>query len=1360
MKNFRHAILLFLCCLVTGQLKAVQLKFNPINTTSFLPSNEVRNLYQDSEGYVWISTYNGLVRYDGYSAIIYKSGAKNDGRSIDGFVNVVTEDREHRLWIGTHNGLYVLHKKKDEIEKIVSPVLQNSYIEAIVYATNNDLWIGSNKGLFVKKSGKKYFEACPMVKGDIAGMDIKTILEDKQGDIWIGTWNRGLYRYDILTGKFHFYEGLNPVNSAHILFQDSEENIWVGTWRYGLMKIVRPYDMDNYSFVRYVHNDKDPESLADNIIYSIAEDRNSKKLWIGSRSGLSILESEEGKGTFTNYLPENDDCQLPFNEVDALLCSRDGLMWVGMLGGGVYTVNTGRHPFVYDSLVTLKKSFPTSSVRSVLQCKDGNLWMGIMGFGLVLYNPSTQALVSYYNHPAFKHLPYISTVNDIVYSKSRNEYCFVTWDDGIWLFDGKSVRVINNRTYPELTDVCIYSLFEDSKGNLWIGSRSGLFMLDTVNRLWTLDKLAPNDKKGFPQAAVFKIVEDKDGVIWVTTVTSGIWKISCLERKYDVKIYEASENNIRSIGAMTLCVDSYNRVLAGTNGNGLNLYDREQDRFVPILSEYFKEEEVIFSMQEDDQKTLWLTTGKGMYHLDAPVDKKNFSIHIYTQEDGLQEVFNRNACCKGSDGVLFFGGVHGLNIFNPADIKYDKSSYPLVITDLKIYDTSVRRMQKEVVGKILDKPLDYTEHIVLEHNQNNFSLDFSILNYVNPLLNKYTYRLEGYDKNWMVTNAHRHFAYYNNLPAGDYVFTVKGANSNGVWSSCSRTVKITVLPAPWFSWWAYGFYILLLLSMAYYLYRTVRNRIRMKQTIEMGEIRRQKLEEVNHAKLQFFTNITHELLTPLSIILASVEELRLQSPDMKNKLRGISDNTTRLIRLIQQILEFRKVENGCQKLRVSQGNITLFLKQSIAAFTPLVRKKKLRILFEGEETEYKGYFDSDKLDKIVYNLLSNAAKYTPEGGMILLRQRYLAEEGNYMFSVNNPGEVIPEEKLCHLFDRFYEGEYRKFRTIGTGIGLSLTKDLVTLHRGIISVVSDQEAGNTFTVELPVARKMFPDDEVDEDTEAVNRSYEADDETDEDSCVVEKKEDGRRITVLLVEDNADLREVVHRLLAVHFQVLEASDGREALEVLGQQHADIVISDIMMPEVDGFELCRQIKSRPEMAKIPVILLTAKNRDADRVEGYEVGADGYLCKPLNVSVLLAKVDNLLRKQEQADMDIRKKLVFDAKELDYTPQDEEFLEKAVNCVNEHLSDQSFDAATFIAEMGMSRTSFSEYLKRLTGMSPLVFISNVRMQAAFRLIQEKKKIRTADLAYAVGFNDPKYFSLCFKKKFGESPKTYMQKGE
>ena len=1366
MVQSKHIILLLLFCWVTGKSKALQthpfLKFKVMNTTSFLPTNEIRNLYQDSEGYIWIATYNGLVRYDGYSAIVYKPSTKDNGKSIDGFVNIVTEDKEHRLWIGTHNGLYVLNKEMDDIEKIISPVLLNSYIEAVVYATNGDLWVGSNKGLFVKKSGKKHFEACSLVRGENTGMDIKSILEDKQGNIWIGTWERGLYRYDSSNGQFYAYVGLNPANSAHILFQDSEENIWIGTWRYGLMKIVNPYDMEKYSFIRYMHDDEDSNSLADNIIYSITEDRNSKKIWIGSRSGLSILESEDGKGTFTNFLPESNVRNLPFNEVDALLCGRDGLMWVGMLGGGVYTVNTRKHPFVHDPLVALKKSFPTNSVRSVLQGKDGNLWMGIMGFGLVLYNPQTQEYVPYYSHPSFKHLPYISTVNDIIYSRRRSGYYFATWDDGIWFFDGKDVKVINTLTYPKLTDVCIYSLLEDSSGNLWIGSRSGLLMLDSTGKLWALNELVANDKRGFPQAAVFKIVEDKDGVVWVTTATAGIWKISSSAGEYDVKHYEASENNIRSVGAMTLCVDSYNRLWAGTNGNGLNLYDRKQDRFISVLDEYFKDEEVIFSMQEDDWKTLWLTTNKGMYHIDIPIDKDSFLIHIYTQEDGLQDVFNRNACCKGRDGALFFGGVHGLNIFNHKDVKYDETSYPVVITDLKIYNTSVRKMPEAESDKILDKPLDYADHITLAYNQNNFSLDFSILNYVNPLLNKYTYCLMGYDKNWIVTNAHRHFAYYNNLPAGEYVFTVKGANSNGVWSSYSRTIKITVLPAPWFSWWAYCAYLVLALVVIWYLYRTVRNRIHLKQTIEMGNIQRQKLEEINHAKLQFFTNITHELLTPLSIISASVEELKLQSPDLKRKLGGISDNTTRLIRLIQQILEFRKVENGCQKLRVSKGNITLFLQQSISAFTPLVRKKKLRILFEGEDTEYKGYFDSDKLDKIVYNLLSNAAKYTPEGGTILLRQDYSDTEEKYIFSVNNSGEVIPNEKLRHLFDRFYEGEYRKFRTIGTGIGLSLTKDLVTLHRGTISVTSNLVSGNTFTVELPVARTAFPDDEVDEDSEAVNRLSEIDNDScpDDDKINIEVNSISKGVTVLLVEDNADLREVVHSLLAKHFQVLEASNGKEALEVLEHQTVDIVISDIMMPEMDGLELCKKIKSKADMARIPVILLTAKTADADRVEGYEVGADGYICKPLNISILLAKIDNLLRKQEQADADIRKKLVFEAKELDYTPQDEEFLKKAIECVNVHLSDQSFDAATFIAEMGMSRTSFSDHLKKLTEMSPLAFISNVRLQAAYRLIQEKKKMRTADLAYAVGFNDPKYFSLCFKKKFGESPKAYMQKEE
>lgn len=1358
------SLILFFFLFIIGKQEAFssQLPYNfkAINMTSFLPTNEVRNLYQDSEGFIWISTYNGLVRYDGYSTIVYKPNIENSGKSIDGFVNIVVEDNQHQLWIGTHNGLYVLDKKTDKIERIVCPILQSSYIEAIVYTTSGDLWVGSNKGLFYKKSGDKTFEMRdPLMRKGSPGLDIKSIIEDKRGNLWVGTWSRGLYRYDSQTEYFYAYEGINPGQSAHILFQDNNENIWIGTWRYGLMRIVNPYDMNNYSFERYVHEEGNPNSIADNIVYAITQDRNSGKIWVGSRSGLSVLESEENGGHFTNYLPGDKSGDLPFNEVDALLCSRDGLMWVGMLGGGVYTVNTRKLSFTYDILPTLMKSYPTSSVRSIFQCEDGKLWLGIMGFGLVLYDPRTQEIIPYQSLPMFEHLPYISTVNDIVFSKKRQAYCFATWDDGIWLFNGKEVKVINSTTYPELTDICIYSLLEDSSGNLWIGSRSGLFMLDISGRLRSLGTLAVGgDKQGLPHSSIFKIVEDKEGDIWATTVTAGIWKISPSGGKYRVKQYGVSQQSSSSMGAMTLCVDSYNRIWAGTNGNGLDLYDKSRDCFVSVLDGHFNGGEVVFSMLEDEQKTLWLTTNSRMYHIDVPIDGSSPVVHTHTVEDGLQGYnFNRNAATKGSDGILFFGGVRGLNSFNPKDIIYDETSYPVVITDLKIYNTSVRKMQGKDYDAILDKPLDYADHITLAYNQNNFSLDFSILNYVNPLLNKYEYQLVGYDQTWVSTSAYRHFAYYNNLPAGDYEFRVRGANVNGIWSSDIRTVKITILPPPWLCWWAYCIYFLLISVLLWYLYRTVRNRINMKHTIELGNIQRQKLEEINHAKLQFFTNITHELLTPLSIISASVEELKQQSPDLKGRLRGISENTIRLIRLIQQILEFRKVENRCQKLRVSQGNITLFLKQSISAFAPLVSQKKLHIRFEGDEVDYTGYFDIDKLDKIVYNLLSNAAKYTYEGGVITVSQSYDEESGIYKFCINNPGELIPKEKIEHFFERFYEGEYRKFHTIGTGIGLSLVKDLIVLHHGTVKVVSDKEKGNSFIVEFPILSAAYPEEETDRNMQHVDYAVLPVDESGDESPDAEVVDNATdTTTLLLVEDNDELLTLMVRLLQGRYHILKAANGVEALEILEKEEVDLIVSDVMMPQMDGIELCHAIKNKFETCHIPFILLTAMISDEDRVEGYKSGADGYICKPLRLSVLLAKIENLLEKRKRVGVDFRKQMVFEAKELDYTSMDEVFIQKAIDCVNAHLSDSGFEHAQFIAEMGMARTTLADKIKQLTGLTPSAFICNVRLQAACRLIDEKKKIRVADLAYAVGFNDPKYFSSCFKKKFGLTPKEYM----
>lgn len=1329
--------------------------FSPLKSLIQLPTNEVRNLFQDREGYIWIATYNGLVRYDGYSTQVYHAGAEGTQKSIDGFINTLTEDYQCNLWIGTHNGLYKLNKRNNKIEKISLPHPQVTNVEAVTCTRNGTIWVGSNKGLFIKKNNSTNF----IQYKTATNIDVKSILEDKQGHIWIGTWSHGLFRYDPTHRKFYSYKNIGSSPSAHVIFQDKDENIWIGTWRYGLLKMKKPYDMQHYEFIRYTHDKNNPSSIADDIIYAITQDKNTGKIWIGSRSALSVMESEDG--TFTNYYPSDKSGHLPFNEVDALLSSTDGLMWVGMLGGGIRVANTNARKFNLNSLKAIRDIFPSASVRAICPIDKNWLWISIMGFGFVKYNIQSHEVIPYSQIPAFKNLQPVSTVNEIIRLKGKGEFCFATWDDGLWIFDGEKVEKINIDTYPKLTDVCVYSVLEDNRNNIWLGTRSGIFLLDTQKKLHALNELICNNTYIPQEESIFRLQQDKDGNIWAATPNSGIWKINPKNQGFIAKQYSINQGNAESIGAMTLYIDSDNLIWAGTNGTGLNIYNPQKDCFQHALPNAMKKGEIVSCILEDNQKGIWATMTSEMIH----IDKTQKNIQIFTTEDGLQDyIFNRNACAKGEDGKLFFGGVHGINSFFPEEIKYDTISYPVVLTDFKIYDTSISQMPATELQEIMDSSLEYAKHITLSHEQNNFSIEFSILNYINPTLNKYEYKLEGYDKQWISAGGHQPTAFYNNLPAGTYTFSVKGSNPNGLWSKDVRSVTITILPPPWLTWWAYCIYAILLSLLIWYVYRIIRKRIHLQQMVELANIQRQKNEEINHSKLQFFTNITHELLTPLSIISASIDEIKMHFPETQGSLPEIEDNLLRLKRLIQQILEFRKVENGRQKLKVSYGNLTIFLQHSAQAFTPLVRKKNLHFAFQNIDTEYQGYFDHDKLDKIIYNLLSNAAKYTPENQTITITQTYNHEQKLFQININNPGDPIPENKQKHLFERFYEGEYRKFHTIGTGIGLSLTKDLTLLHHGQIKVESDKDKGNTFTVLIPINKDAYSKEEIEEENENYEKTgFNTPPELSNPPFMKFQQPLSANNTssaktkpsLLLVEDNDDLRNVMRRILSDYFNISEASCGEAALLQLEDKDIDIIVSDIMMPGMNGFELCKKIKEGFETKHIPVILLTAKTSDMDRIEGYEVGADGYICKPLNISVLLAKIENLLRKNESHNNNSKKQLIFEAKHVDYTSQDEEFLKKAVECVNTHLSDLDFDTITFVKEMQMSRSTLNEKLKQLTDMTPLAFISSIRLQAAFRLLEEKKKIRVSELAYSVGFNDPKYFSQCFKKKFGFLPKEY-----
>ena len=598
------------------------------------------------------------------------------------------------------------------------------------------------------------------------------------------------------------------------------------------------------------------------------------------------------------------------------------------------------------------------------------------------------------------------------------------------------------------------------------------------------------------------------------------------------------------------------------------------------------------------------------------------------------------------------------------------------------------------------------------------------------------------------------------MPSGTYTFQLKATNENGEWSGYVREFTVVVLPPFWATWWAYLLYMVLVLVIGVLIYRTIKKRILLQNALRLREMEKAKAEELNHAKLQFFTNITHELLTPLTIISATVDELKTQAPSHNDLYTVMNSNIQRLIRLLQQILEFRKAETGNLKLRVSPGDLAAFVRTGTESFKPLVKKRKIHFSLLCDPESIVGYFDIDKLDKIMYNLLSNAAKYNKEDGFIQVTLSYDEEDREFvLLRVKDNGKGISREKQATLFKRFYEGDYRKFNTIGTGIGLSLTKDLVTLHGGTISVESEVDHGTEFIVRIPIERSYYDEEQIDDEVISLRQTAIDYEDTPEDVIAEVQELATKANSILLVEDNEELLNLMTKLLGREYNVFTAENGKEGIIVLENEDVDLIVSDIMMPEMDGIEFCKYVKGHLEISHIPVILLTAKNKEEDRAEAYEIGADAFISKPFNLTVLHARIRNLLKYKARMAHDFKNQIVFEVKDLNYTSLDEDFIQRAINCVNNHLEDPNFDQAQFADEMLTSKSTLYKKLKSLAGLNTSSFIRNVRLKAACRIMEEKGiNIRVSELAYAVGFNDPKYFSSCFKKEFGMLPSEYIER--
>lgn len=1339
------------------------LKFKQLTIFNSLPTDEVQKVYQAKDGFMWFATRYGFCQYDGYRTTLYKSNLYSPDLLTNNNVYCLGDDNEYNLWIGTQEGLNVLNKRTGEMRKYLSPAIPNNIISCLLVTRDNNIWIGTDAGLCLYLPETDSFVTYDLEKsnGVLNRFAIKFLYEDSEGDIWIGTWSDGLYRYASVAKKFIAYPKINERNSAHVIYEDCNKNIWVGSWECGLFLLRNPKDMKRVSYINFQHKTGDENSLSDNIVYDIAEDLNTRTLWVGTRSGLSVMKHEQ-LGHFLNYKSQKSQYHIPCDEINSIIRDDAGNMWIGSIGGGVLMTDTHQTPFVLHSLNLSDEDIPSTSVRALFADSKQNIWMGIGTYGLACQKHANGQLILHSHMPEFADIKSVPTVYSIIQRKVGGDIWFGTYDGGIFIYrEGEKVRNLRPDNCDFLSSSCVSALFEDDSGNCWIGTRGGLSVSLSGGKSYNFGTMAFEDGQSNSWFYVRDIIADVDKSIWVATSNYGVVHImGDIKKPETLKFRNYSFRNKKLLTNTIFClhVDKMGRLWVGTEGGGLYLYERDKEEFVAKSKEYSIPGDMVGSIEEDEQGSLWLGTNLGLVKVNTTNKKEGAIVRVYTTADGLQDNFFIAKSSCNRNGELFFGGYKGYNSFYPNRLEETYREVPFVITDIKLFNRSFSSFEPEIRQRISSYMPNFTEQIELPYKYNNFSIEFAALTYKNPQLNHYAYRLVGFDKEWQYTDADRRFAYYNNLKSGTYKFQLKATNENGIWSGYIKELTVVVLPPFWATWWAYLIYICVAVIIFFYIYRAAGNRILLKNELRVREMEKAKAEELNHAKLQFFTNITHELLTPLTIISATVDELKIKAPEHTEIYTIMSSNIRRLIRLLQQILEFRKAETGNLKLRVSLGDIAAFIKNGAESFQPLIKKRKIHFSVLCDPDSILGYFDTDKLDKILYNLLSNAAKYNVEGGYIQITVSYGEDKDYVVLRVKDNGKGISKEKQKTLFNRFYEGDYRKFKTIGTGIGLSLTKDLVELHGGKVSVESDVDKGTEFMVVLPIDRSFYKEEQIDDESVLPmqkNETYEAADEVNGESLGYEHK----KSSILVVEDNEELLQLMVRLLRPDYNIFTAENGKEAIVVLENEDIDLIVSDVMMPEMDGIEFCKFVKSHLEISHIPIILLTAKNKEEDRAEAYEVGADAFISKPFNLLVLHARIRNLMKYKERMARDFKNQLVFEVKDLNYTSIDEDFMQRAIDCVNKHLDNCNFDQSQFVEEMNTSKSTLYKKLKSLTGLNTSSFIRNVRLKAACRIMEEKGTgIRISELAYAVGFNDPKYFSSCFKKEFGMLPTEYVDR--
>lgn len=1371
------ALLFIILCNSRVYTQNYNISFDHLTVEEGLSQSTIFAITQDTKGFIWIATRDGLNRYDSHEIKVYRNDPQDPTSLANNVINTLFVDSKGQLWIGTGRGICLYNPEKDNFTRIEnipgkSSTLSHNNVFAIFEDREKNIWVGTRNGLNLMVGGDttkiiQFYHSATNPQ-TLADNYVRTIFQDKAGDMWIGTYNGISYFKPKRRNEFiisnYFSSETNPNslsnNWINIITEGDNETLWIGTEKGGL----NIFDRKNNIFYSSRNKTQNTQyqsifSKIDQQIRVIKRDNNGQ-YWIGALVGLYIYDplNRQVHEYLTN--PDNPS-SLSDNSIRSVFIDRDGSYWVGTFYGGVNIFNTKSKQF--DHFKQFGKNSPLKfKIASALyEDFEHNLWLSVEGDGIINWNPQKNT------YKTFKH-------------KAE---------------DAASISNDNVK--------CIYP---DGHDGLWIGTFNGLNYFSFKTNKFTRYNAEKGNPNTIPYDRVYDIKSDKQGNFWIATNGGGLCKYSKSDRKFET--FHFNEKNINSInsdyltclsfdtknrlwiGASTglnlkypngkivrfntnpnqretvdgqfilfVYEDHQNRIWVGTRGSGLFLYNEKTSSFTNYSIENGLPGNNIFGILEDEHGFLWLSTENGISKFDP--SKINFK--NYSKSDGLIcKEFNYNSYLQDHAGNMYFGGYNGIVIFNPDNIRTNTAIPTLVFTKLKLFNNSSDTDPK---NRWSEQSITMTPSVTIKSYQNVFTIEFALLNYINPEKNQYEYKLEGFDENWNKVKTPT--ATYMNLSPGRYTLLVKGSNNDGVWNETPIALSIRVLPPMWKTWWAYIIYVLILFLISVVFVRFTRVRLKLEQELYLEHLENKKQNELHQSKLRFFTNVSHEIRTPLTLIISPLENLLTNwegELEIKKRLLSINNNARRLLRLINQLLDFRKQETGNIRLRVSEANIVKFIDEIIQSFKEYAILKKIDLYFHSTHSEIPLYFDRSELEKVFYNLLTNAFKFVPESnGRVDV---WIKSDENWVtVTIEDNGKGISKEHLDKIFDRFYQVENTGMEDFGFGIGLSLAKGIIELHHGNILVESTELTAIThgktvFSVKIPLGKEHFNTTEISSEVQTADQieSYIDLDPTEDvrhASIHTLNPLETNKYTILIVDDNIEIRDFLTERLKGNYTVLEAEDGEQAWNIAIKDVPDLIISDVVMPKLDGITLTNRLKNDERTSHIPVILLTARNELDNQLEGLETEADSFLTKPFNINILELKIRNILRSYNKLKSRYSRIVTLEPVNTEISGPEEKFLQRLMVVIENHIADTEFNVAKLVDEIGMSRPVLFRKLKALTDMSIIDLIRTTRLKKAASLLKQKK-MTISEVSYAVGFTDSKYFSKAFRQQYGKTPSEYM----